>query len=129
YDKPKEGSALSGLTQYHKLYYHKLGTPQEEDELIFGGNQTKRRYIGASLTDDERFLVISAANTTSGNELYIQDLAEVNPPIVKVIDNFEKEHDIIDNQGDKLFIYTNLDAPNYRVVTTDFNNLDPENWK
>jgi len=129
YDKPKEGSALSGLTQYHKLYFHKLGTPQTDDQLIFGGDKTKRRYIGAELTEDERFLVISAANTTSGNELYIQDLSKTGSPIINIINNFDKEHNIIDNQGEKLLIYTNLNAPNYRVVSTDINNLDPKNWK
>lgn len=85
YDKPKEGSTLSGLTQHHKLYYHKLGTPQEEDKLLFGGEQMPRRYIGAYLTEDQRFLVITAANTTSGNELYIQDLQKEHSPIVKVV--------------------------------------------
>src|SRR5690606_30895616 len=114
YDKPKEGSALSGLTQYHKLYFHKLGTPQEEDQVVLGGDKTKRRYIGAGLTEDERFLVISAANTTSGNELYIQDLTKVNSPIITVVDNFEKEHNVVANKNDTLFIYTNLNAPNYR---------------
>src|SRR5690606_16479662 len=129
YDKPKEGSALSGLTQYHKLYFHKLGTPQSDDQLIFGGDKTKRRYIGADLTEDERFLVISAANTTSGNELYIQDLAKAGSPIVNVINKFDKEYNVIDNQGDKLLIITNLDAPNNRVVSADINKLDPKNWK
>ena len=66
YDKPKVGSQLSGMTQYHKLYYHTLGTPQSQDKLIFGGEQTPRRYIGAYLTEDERFLVITAANSTTG---------------------------------------------------------------
>src|SRR5690606_7940937 len=128
YDKPEEGSALSGITEYHKLFYHKLGTPQSEDKLVFGGEETKRRYIGAYLTEDERFLVISAANTTSGNELYIQDLSKEGSPIINIIDNFEKDYSIIDNKDDKLLIYTNLDAPNYRVVTTDINNLSPDNW-
>lgn len=128
YDKPEEGSALSGVTEYHQLYYHKLGTPQSEDKLIFGGEETKRRYIGAYLTEDERFLVISAANTTSGNELYIQDLSKEDSPIVNIIDNFEKDYSIIDNIDEKLLIYTNLDAPNYRVATTDINNLNPESW-
>lgn len=129
YDKPKEGSALSGLTQYHKLYFHKLGTPQSSDELIFGGESTPRRYIGAYLTEDERFLVITAANTTSGNELYIQDLSKPDSKIVQVVDNFDKEHSIIDNEGDSLFILTNLGAPNYKVVTVDINDPKPANWK
>ena len=128
YDKPKEGSALSGMTDQHKLYFHKLNTPQYEDELIFGGSGTPRRYIGGYLTEDERFLVISAANTTSGGELYIQDLTKPESGIVNIVDNFEKNHSIIDNDGDRLFIYSNLDAPNGKVVTVDVNNPNPENW-
>jgi len=129
YDKPKEGSALSGMTSNHKLYFHRLGTPQSEDKLIFGGAETPRRYVGAYLTEDERFLVISAANTTSGNELYIQDLSEPGSKIVQLVDNFEKDHGVIDHEGDKLFIYTNLHAPNYKVVTTDVKDATPEHWK
>lgn len=129
YDKPKEGSSLSGLTQYHKLYFHKLGTAQAEDELIFGGDQKQRRYIGAGLTDDERFLVIDAANTTSGNELYIQDLSKPGSGIINIVDNFEKEYRIVDNEGESLLIYTNLNAPNYRVVRADLSNLNPASWK
>jgi prolyl oligopeptidase len=128
YEKPKEGSELSGLTEYHQLFFHKLETPQKEDQLIFGGLKTPRRYIGAYLTEDERFLVISAANTTSGNELYIQDLTTVNSPIQTVVNNFDQNHSIIENKGDKLFIYTNLNAPNYKVVTTEFSTLNPSNW-
>ncbi|MDF3078151.1 MAG: family peptidase [Sphingobacteriaceae bacterium] len=129
YDKPKTGSQLSGMTQYHKLYYHKLGTPQSEDKLIFGGQKTPRRYIGAYLTEDERFLVITAATSTTGNELYLQDLSTPGSPIVTVVDNFENENSIIDNQGSKLYIFTNLHAPNNKVVTVDASNPKPENWK
>jgi prolyl oligopeptidase len=129
YDKPKEGSQLSGMTQYHKLYYHKLGTPQSTDKLIFGGDKTPRRYIGAYLTEDEHFLVISAANTTTGNELYIQDLNLPNSGIVNVVDNFDNEHSVLDNAGGKLYILTNLYAPNFKIVTTDAANPKTTNWK
>jgi prolyl oligopeptidase len=129
YDKPLEGSQLSGITQYHKLYYHKIGTPQKDDILIFGGDKTPRRYIGAGLTEDERYLIISAANSTSGNELYIKDLQEKDSPILNIVDNFEQNHNIIDNEGSKLYIYTNLNAPNGRIVTVDVKNSKPENWK
>ena len=61
YEKPKEGSALSGMTDQHKLFFHKLGTEQSADELVFGGAATPRRYIGASVTEDGRFLVVAAA--------------------------------------------------------------------
>jgi len=74
YDKPKAGSALSGKTQHHKLYYHKLGTPQSSDQLVFGGEQQPNRYIGGFMTNDQRYLVVSAAQNTSGNRLYVKDV-------------------------------------------------------
>lgn len=129
YDKPKEGSALSSMTDQHKLYFHALNTPQAEDELVFGGAATPRRYIGGGLTEDERYLVISAANATSGNELYIKDLSNPEAGFVTVVGNMERNHSIIDNDGSKLFIYTELDAPNGRLVTVDAAKPQPENWE
>ncbi len=129
YDKPKDGSALSAMTDQHKLYFHRLNTAQSTDELVFGGNKLARRYIGASLTEDERFLVVSAANTTSGNELYIKDLSNPNATFVTVVGNMEKNHYVVDNEGDKLFIYTELNASNGRIVTVDFSNPATANWK
>ncbi len=129
YDKPKDASQLSGMTQHHKLYYHKLGTPQSQDQLIFGGEQTPRRYIGAYLTEDERYLVITAANSTTGNELYIQDLSQPNSAIINIVDNMDNVHAVIDNLGSKLYIYTNLYAPTYRLVTVDAANPHSGNWK
>lgn len=129
YDKPAEGSQLSGLTQFHKLYFHRIGSSQKEDMLVFGGEQTRRRYIGAGVTDDERFLVITAAESTTGNELYFQDLSKPGSPIMNVVNDFKGDHSIIDNEGSKLYIFTNLNAPNYKVITVDASNPGPENWK
>ncbi len=129
YDKPKEGSELSGLTQYHKLYFHKLGTPQKDDRLIFGGDKTPRRYIGAGVTEDNRFLIITAANSTTGNELYIQDLSKPSSPIINVVADFDHEHTVVDNVGSMLYIHTNLNAPNYKVVTVDASDPKLSNWK
>ncbi|MFN6021151.1 MAG: prolyl oligopeptidase family serine peptidase [Bacteroidota bacterium] len=128
YDKPKEGSALSGKTQYHKLFYHKLGTAQSADQLVFGGEKTPRRYIGAFVTEDQQYLIITAAVSTSGNELYIISLKDSNAPIVNVIDNFEKEHQVVHSDGDWIFIYTTLNAPNGRLVKVKASNPAPENW-
>lgn len=127
YDKPK-GSELSAKTDQHKLYFHKLGTSQKEDKVIYGADQ-KRRYIGGYVTEDDKYLVISAANSTYGNELFIKDLTKVNSPIVTIVDNFNSNNQIIENEGTKLFIETDLKAPNTRVVTVDVSNPKPENWK
>ena len=127
YDKPK-GSELSAKTDQHKLYFHKLGTSQKEDKVIYGADQ-KRRYIGGYVTEDDKYLVISAANSTYGNELFIKDLTKPNSPIVTIVDNFNSSNQIIENEGTKLFIDTDLNAPNSRVVTVDISNPKPENWK
>ena len=128
YDKPKEGSALSGKTQYHKLFYHTLGTPQSADLLVFGGEKTPRRYIGAFVTEDQQYLVITAAVSTSGNELYIKSLKNSNAPIVNVINHFDKEHQVVHSEGDWIYIYTTLQAPNGRLVKVKASNPAPENW-
>lgn len=128
YDKPK-GSQLSAKTEHHKLYYHKMGTAQKEDILIFGGEATPRRYIGGGVTEDQHYLIISAANSTSGNELYIQDLRTPNAKIIPIATGFDHEHDVVYSEGSKLFIITNLNAPNRRLVVADAANPTSENWK
>jgi prolyl oligopeptidase len=127
YDKP-EGSELSSRTQHHKLYYHKLGTKQSDDNLVFGGPATPRRYVSAMVTEDQRFLVITAATSTTGNELYVRDLRAVGNDLICLVDNFEHDHSIVDNDGDKLIIHTNRNAPNGKLVVTDFRNTFPDNW-
>ncbi len=115
YDKPK-GSELSEKTQIHKLYYHKLGTPQVQDELIFGGEATPRRYVGGGVTEDETMLVISAANATYGNELYIMDLGGKQRSLVAIATGFDFEYDIVHKNGDDLYMVTNMQAPNRKLV-------------
>lgn len=127
YDKPK-GSELSAKTDQHKLYYHKLGTKQKDDPVIFGLKE-KRRYVGGYVTDDDHYLFISAANATSGNELYMLDLRTPNSKLVAIVDDMQSDSDVIENDGTKLYILTNRNAPNKKVVTVDASNPDPKNWK
>ncbi|TRX70172.1 S9 family peptidase [Flammeovirga kamogawensis] len=129
YDKPKEGSQLSGMTQHHKLMYHKLGTKQSTDQLVFGGEKTPRRYIGGSVTDDSHYLIISASVNTSGNELYIQDLTKKNAPIVTMVDNFDNNSYVLYSKGDQLFIQTDYNAPNQKVVTVSAKKPKLAHWK
>ncbi len=128
YDKPK-GSELSAKTQYHKIYYHKIGTPQSTDQFIFGGEKTPRRYTSAQLTEDERFLSITAATSTTGNELYIQDLKDPKGSLVTVVGNFDNNHSLIENDGNTLIIQTDLNAPNSKIIRVDFSKPTVENWK
>ena len=129
YDKPK-GSELSAKTDQHKLYYHQLGTSQKDDVVIFGEKATeKHRYVGGSVTEDNRYLLISASTSTSGNKLFIKDLTTKNSPLIPIIDTFESDTYVAQNSKSKLYLVTNLNAPNKKVVTVDAKNPSSENWK
>lgn len=128
YDKP-DGSELSAKTDQHKLYYHQLGKPQSEDEVVYGGTaEEKHRYVGGSVTEDNRYLVISASKSTSGNRLFIKDLSEPDADLVSVIDTYDNDVYVLHNEGEKLFLGTDLDAPNRRVVHVNATKPTPENW-
>ena len=128
YDKPK-GSELSAKTDQHKVYFHKLGTPQKDDALIFGGKPAeKHRYIGANVTEDQKYLTISAATSTSGNKLFIQDLNNPSAHLTTIVDDTESDNYLIENVGSKLFIVTNRNAPNKKIVMVDAADPAPDNW-
>ncbi|MCJ8319492.1 MAG: prolyl oligopeptidase family serine peptidase [Colwellia sp.] len=128
YDKP-EGSELSAKTDQHKLYYHKLGTSQKSDEVIFGATaEEKRRYVGGNVTEDDHYLIISGSVSTSGNDLYIKDLTKPNSPLVTILDHTNSDTYVIENEGSKLFLVTNLNADNKKIVTVDASKPSEDNW-
>lgn len=128
YDKP-DGSELSAKTDQHKLYYHKLGTAQKDDAVVFGATEAeKHRYVGAAVTEDDRYLLISAAVSTSGNKLFLKDLTKPDSALVTVLDHTDSDTELLDNDGSKLYLVTNLNAPNKKVVTVDAAQPQPENW-
>ena len=129
YEKP-QGSELSAKTDQHRLFYHKIGTPQSKDKMIFGGTpEQKHRYVGGSVSEDNKYLFISARNSTSGGKLFMMDLMKKNPELNTIIGNEDTDTYVIENDDSKLYIVTNLDAPNKRIVTVDAENPSPENWK
>lgn len=128
YDKPK-GSELSAKTDQHKVYFHKLGTPQKSDELVFGGTAAeKHRYVFGGVSDDNQYLIVQAAVSTSGNKLFVKKLAHKNAPFVAVIDNTDSDTNYLTSQGEYFYFVTNLDAPNKRVVKVNMSNPIPDNW-
>ncbi len=128
YDKP-EGSELSAKTDQHKVYFHKLGAAQDADELIYGGSLAeKHRYISASVTEDENYLIVSPSTSTSGNKMLIRDLNDPNGLFITALDNTESDSYVLDNKGSTLYIVTNLNAPNQKIVKVDAMNPQPENW-
>ena len=128
YDKP-EGSELSDKTDQHKLYYHKLGTPQSQDKVIFGGNaKEKHRYIGGYVSDDQHYLFITASNTTSGNKLFMLDFENPEAGIKPIVDHEESDTYVLETVGNKLFLVTNLNAPNKKLAVTYANRPTPKYW-
>jgi prolyl endopeptidase len=129
YDKPK-GSELSAKTDQHKLYYHKLGTPQKNDQLIFGGTPAEKyRYVSGAVSLDAHYLFISAAVNTSGNKLFLKDLKNPKAPLVTITNSLDADTQFIDNDGTTLFFETNLNAPNGRLVKAEVAKPQPEYWQ
>ena len=128
YDKP-EGSELSAKTDQHKLYYHKLGTSQSEDQLVFGGTEEeKHRYVSGSVSEDGNYLFVSARASTSGNKLFMKDLSQPKSAFVAILNHTDSDTYVMENEGNKLYLATNLNAPNKKIVTVDASNPSPENW-
>ena len=129
YDKP-EGSELSQKTDQHKLYYHTLNTPQSQDAKVFGHTSAqKHRYVGAQVSDDNRFLMVSAAESTSGNRAYLKDLTKPNMNWMTVSDSVDADVYMLTNKDDNIYFVTNHNAPNTKVVMVKASSPQQSNWK
>ena len=129
YDNPKDGSALSAKTQHHKLYYHSLGSAQSQDILIYGGEKEPNRYISGFVTEDQNYLVIYASQNTSGNHVYVRDLRQSDSPLIQLQDDYFADCGVVDNNGSTFYLRTNIDAPNYRLVSVNLENPNQSAWK
>ncbi|MGR5000030.1 prolyl oligopeptidase family serine peptidase [Vibrio celticus] len=119
YDKP-DGSELSARTEQHKLYFHELGTEQASDKVIFGeSNAEQHRYVSGYTTEDDRYLIILGKESTSGNRLFYIDLDSEAQSLNTLIDHVDSDTYLIDNQDQVFILYTNLEAPNGKVVSFD----------
>jgi len=129
YDAP-EAEALKAANYFHKVMFHKLGTPQSEDKLIFDRPDDKELNLGAHVTDDGRYLMLHQSKGTSpNNELAVKDLENPNAPILRLIDIADATYAPIDNDGTLFWLLTTLDAPNGKVISIDLNNAGREHWK
>ncbi len=128
YDKP-EGSELSEMTDNHKLYYHKLNTDQNQNKLIFGGKSTdKYRYVSSSVSEDNKYLFITASNLTDGNKLFVMNLTKDSNKIEVVSDDETTDDYVIETDGNTFYILTNSNAPNKKLVRTKYNRLNQKYW-
>jgi prolyl oligopeptidase len=128
FDKPK-GSALAEANQYQKVYYHKLGDPQEKDQLIFEDKKVAQLFYGINASEDERYLFLSKSEGTGNYNQFFKD--SKNPDHkdwVQITSGFTNETDFLDTDGDYILAITNLDAPNKRIVRIDSKNPTPDKW-
>lgn len=129
YDQPTEGSDYSGKNEYHKIYYHKLGTSQEEDVLVYEDKEHPQRNAGASVTDDEELLIISTSASTNGNSLMVKSTSGKGD-FISLVDDFETDNYVIENLGGgMLLVNTNYKAPNNRICLVDLKNPSQDQWK
>lgn len=122
-------SELSGLNQFNKLYYHKVGEEQDQDKLVFEDPEHPDRSFRGQVTSDERYLIISVVESTSGNAVYYLDLQDPEWEVKKIIQNFDKDFYFVGNMDDKLYFMTNHNAPMYRLVAIRLAAPAEESWE
>ena len=129
YDEPK-GTALRDANYFQKLYYHKLGTPQSEDKLIYERPDNKELGFGGQVTNDGHYLVIFVWQGTSPkNRLYYKDLTKPDSEVVKLLDDFDAQYQFVDDDGPVFWIRTDLDAPRGKLIAIDTRHPEKANWK
>jgi prolyl oligopeptidase len=129
YDAP-EAEALKAANYFHKVFFHKLGTPQSEDKLIFDRPDDKELNLGAHVTDDGRYLVLYQSKGTSpNNEIAVKDLQQPDSAILRLIETADATYAPINNDGTLFWLLTTLDAPNGKVISIDLNHPEREHWK
>ena len=129
YQRTKQGNVLSAKNDNQKLYYHKLGTAQTADKMVYGDDAKPVRYIEGYLSEDEKWLFMSAANETYGNSLYVQDLSKPGSPIISIVTDMKNSHNMVDVDENYFYIQTDKDAPTNKLVMAPVANAAPANWK
>lgn len=130
YDKPDEASKLVKQNKYNKVFYHKVGSDQSQDQLIYEDKTHPLRYFSAVLTEDNRFLILTISEGTNGAELWYRDLKDLSQTSFNLlVQGFSTNPHVITNNENKLLVRTNDGAPNYKVVMIDPKHPQKENWK
>ena len=129
YDAPENGKAFTNRNTGHKIYYHEVGTPQSADKLIFEDAAHIDRVFGVSVTNDEKYLVLTGSESTSGNSLWIKEIQDAGNTWHKLVDNFENDYHIVHNSGNIFYIQTNYKASNQRLLKVDLSNIEEKYWQ
>jgi prolyl oligopeptidase len=130
YDEPREGRQLEDANFYQKLYYHRLGTPQSADELVYQRPDKKELGFAASITEDGRYLVIHAwRGTETDNGIFYKDLQTPGSKVVELLGRFDAAYEFIENDGPVFWFKTDLSAPRGRVIAVDVRHPEKEHWR
>lgn len=129
FDKPSDGRELSSKNSNGKLYYHKLGTPQSKDELIYEDKENPSYMFGAEVSDDESYLIITVSESTSGNQFYYKKLGDKKAKLEKLVTSFDYTFSFIDMVDGRFLIHTDFDAPKYQLLSIDPKNPSKSGWK
>jgi len=129
YDQPAAGEELTAKNEYQKVYYHKLGDPQEKDVLVYEDEKNPLLYFSLNVSEDEKYGFLTVSAGTSGTELYWKDLGKPDSAFALLVPGFESDSYVLDNVGDKFLVQTNLHAPNTRVVRIDPAAPSEDKWK
>lgn len=127
FPEPK-GSELSSKNEFMKVYYHKIGDDQSKDEMIYQDDSKPTRFFNASVTEDEKLLFIYFSDGTDNNGLLVKDLSKPNSEFITLVAEPTNNFSIVDNMDDKIFIHTDRNAPNYKLMMIDLKAPEEKNW-
>ena len=128
YDAPVKGKEFSNVNEMHKIYFHKMGTPQSEDKLVYQNPAYPKRFYSASVNEDETLLFLYESGEGRGNALYVKDLRKPNAPFVAMATDMDYNYYPIEIIGDKMYIFTNFGAPKYRLLVADVSKPELKDW-
>ena len=129
YDRPTEGKEFSNVNAGHKIYYHKMGTPQSQDVLFYQNPTQPMRFYEIDVNEDETMMYLYEAGDGAGNNLFARDLRQNDSQFIQLTDNMDYQYNPIYNEGDKIYLYTNYGAPKGRIMTADIRKPGINDWQ
>ncbi len=129
YPSPKKGTEFSETNIDHMVYFHKVGTSQSEDKLVYRNEKNLNLYHWVNVTEDEKYLILYAASGTDGYECFFKDLSQANSEFKPLFKGFEHKSSVVAHHNGRFLVITDIDAPNYRLVSIDTKNIGSDSWK
>lgn len=129
YDAPVKGKEFSNVNEGHKIYYHKIGTPQSEDVLFYQNPAYPKRFYFCSVNEEETMMFLYEAGAGAGNNLFVRDLRKPQSQLIQMTTDMDCQYSPIYNDGDRIYLFTNYKAPKGRIMTADIHHPGIESWQ